>query len=49
MKDYVKQLKEALDKMSPEEQQKLDSEIREKFKNSISIEEYLERIGYKNK
>lgn len=48
MKNYVKQLKESLDKMSPEEQKTLDDEIRKKFENSISVDEYLERIGYKD-
>lgn len=48
MKNYIEQLKEALDKMSPEEQKTLDDKIRKKFENSIFIDEYLERIGYKD-
>ena len=46
MKDYVKQLKESLDKMTPEEQKTLDEEIRKNVECKLTVEEYLARIGY---
>lgn len=50
MEDYVKQLKERFDKMTPEEQKALDEKIRMINKEcEISVDEYLERIGYKDK
>jgi len=49
MKDYVKQLKESLDRMTPEEQKALDEEIRKSIECKISVDEYLEMIGYKDK
>lgn len=49
MKDYVKQLKESLDRMIPEEQKVLDEEIRKSIECKISVDEYLEMIGCKEK
>lgn len=49
MKDYVKQLRESLNKMSPEEQKELDEEIRKNVECKLRVEEYLARIGYKDK
>lgn len=44
MKDYVKQLEESLNKLSPEELQKLDDDIRNSYGESVSIDEYLAMI-----
>lgn len=43
MKDYVKQLEESLNKLSPEELQKLD-DIRNSYGESVSVDEYLAMI-----
>ena len=44
MKDYVKQLEESLNKLSPEELQKLDNDIRNSYGESVSVDEYLTTI-----
>ncbi len=50
MKDYVKQLTESLDKMTPEEKQAINEKIHKiGNKCKISVDEYLEMIGYKGK
>ena len=49
MKDYVKQLKESLDKMTPDEQKVLDEKIRKSVECKLTVDEYLEMIGYKDK
>lgn len=49
MKDYVKQLKESLDKMTPDEQKALDEKTRKSVECKLTVDEYLEMIGYKEK
>ena len=44
MKDYVKQLEESLNKLSPEELQKLDDDIHNSYGESVSVDEYLAMI-----
>lgn len=44
MKDYVKQIEESLNKLSPEELQKLDDDIRNSNGESVSVDEYLATI-----
>lgn len=44
MKDYVKRLEESLNKLSPEELQKLDDDIRNIYGESVSVDEYLAMI-----
>ena len=44
MKDYVKQLEESLNKLSPEELQKLDNDIRNSYGESVFVDEYLTTI-----
>ena len=44
MKDYVKQIEESLNKLSPEKLQKLDDDIRNSYGESVSVDEYLAMI-----
>lgn len=44
MKNYVKQLGESLNKLLPEELQKLDEDIRNSYGESVSVDEYLAMI-----
>lgn len=49
MEDYVKRLKESLDRMTPEEQKALNEKILKiGEERKISVDEYLARIDYEN-